>query len=128
MAEGHSTCPLCHSLFDTEEGLLQHFSLHKDCREYTKSILQLKKLKYEALDKIKEDKTNIIKPKPFVIVDPYQSDELAIGIWSEKYNAYLFGNGDIYTPKQMQKYWQHAEYLSFGDIERRLRRNEDQID
>jgi len=60
--------------------------------------------------------------KPFVIIDPYQFDDLALGVWSDELKAYLFGDGDYYSESELKIYWTHATFLSWSELEERIRK------
>jgi len=62
--------------------------------------------------------------RPFVVIDPYQYEgDVAFGVWVDKYEGYLLGDGDCYTAEELERSWK-GDYmlLTWSELETRLKR------
>lgn len=62
--------------------------------------------------------------RPFVVIDPYQYEgDVAFGVWDEKHNGYLLGDGDLYQCEELINVWgSAAALLTWSELETRLKR------
>jgi hypothetical protein len=65
--------------------------------------------------------------RPFVVIDPYQYEgDVAFGVWDEKHNGYLLGDGDLYRYEELINVWgSAATLLTWSELETRLKGRKD---